>query len=83
MQVGAGTVTDLDRLDRAVGAGASFIVTPVVNIPVIERCRELGVAVFPEPGFPPENEAPHESEGETAVQLGAYEIRVVLEVRLH
>jgi 2-dehydro-3-deoxyphosphogluconate aldolase/(4S)-4-hydroxy-2-oxoglutarate aldolase len=45
--VGAGTVTDLDRLHQALAAGASFIVTPTVVPEVIEACVERGVPVMP------------------------------------
>jgi 2-dehydro-3-deoxyphosphogluconate aldolase/(4S)-4-hydroxy-2-oxoglutarate aldolase len=47
MNVGAGTVTDLRLLEEALAAGASFIVTPTISEPVIRRCVELGVPVFP------------------------------------
>lgn len=47
MNIGAGTVTSRERLDRALDAGATFIVTPAVIPAVIERCRELEVPVIP------------------------------------
>jgi 2-dehydro-3-deoxyphosphogluconate aldolase/(4S)-4-hydroxy-2-oxoglutarate aldolase len=47
MYVGAGTVLNLELLEKALGAGASFIVTPVVNVPVIEECVRRKVPVFP------------------------------------
>ncbi|MBI2927355.1 MAG: bifunctional 4-hydroxy-2-oxoglutarate aldolase/2-dehydro-3-deoxy-phosphogluconate aldolase [Verrucomicrobia bacterium] len=47
MNIGAGTVLSLDDLEQALAAGASFIVTPVVNDVVIRRCKELDVPVFP------------------------------------
>lgn len=47
MNVGAGTVTSLARLEEARQAGASFIVTPTVSPEVIARCVELGLPVFP------------------------------------
>ncbi len=47
MNIGAGTVTRLDILEAALGAGASFIVTPVVHPDVIRRCRELAIPIFP------------------------------------
>lgn len=46
LNIGAGTVLDLGDLDAALAAGATFIVTPVVNEPVIRRCVERGVPVF-------------------------------------
>jgi 2-dehydro-3-deoxyphosphogluconate aldolase / (4S)-4-hydroxy-2-oxoglutarate aldolase len=47
MNIGAGTVTSRERLDRAIAAGASYIVTPAVIPVVIERCRELALPVIP------------------------------------
>lgn len=46
LQVGAGTVCTLEALDQALGAGASFIVTPIVSAEVISACRERGVPVM-------------------------------------
>ncbi len=45
--VGAGTVTTVDTLHRALAAGASFIVTPAVIPEVIQACVERGVPVLP------------------------------------
>jgi 2-dehydro-3-deoxyphosphogluconate aldolase/(4S)-4-hydroxy-2-oxoglutarate aldolase len=45
--VGAGTVVRAEQVDEAVEAGAQFIVTPGLSLPVIERCRELEVPVIP------------------------------------
>ncbi|MCC7373775.1 MAG: bifunctional 4-hydroxy-2-oxoglutarate aldolase/2-dehydro-3-deoxy-phosphogluconate aldolase [Verrucomicrobiales bacterium] len=47
LHVGAGTVLDLDGLDRAVGAGASFIVTPSTNAAVVGACVRRGIPVVP------------------------------------
>jgi 2-dehydro-3-deoxyphosphogluconate aldolase/(4S)-4-hydroxy-2-oxoglutarate aldolase len=47
LNIGAGTVTNLPQLDAALAAGATFIVTPILALPVIERCVKLGVPVFP------------------------------------
>lgn len=47
LMVGAGTVTNMGELDAALEAGAEFIVTPVLVRPVVMRCVELGVPVFP------------------------------------
>src|SRR5690606_15956996 len=47
VNVGAGTVCDLKTLDKALDAGANFIVTPVVAEDVIKKCVEDGVPVFP------------------------------------
>jgi 2-dehydro-3-deoxyphosphogluconate aldolase/(4S)-4-hydroxy-2-oxoglutarate aldolase len=45
--VGAGTVLDPDLVDRAVAAGATFIVTPGFSAGVVERCLEVGIPVIP------------------------------------
>ena len=47
MLVGAGTVLTVEQADRAVEAGARFVVTPGFGPAVVNRCRELGVPVFP------------------------------------
>ena len=45
--VGAGTVLTPAQVDRAVAAGAAFVVSPGLDRAVVERCREHGVAVLP------------------------------------
>ena len=45
--VGAGTVTTLDALEAALGAGASFIVTPAVVPDVIQACVARQIPVMP------------------------------------
>ena len=45
--VGAGTVTDADTADRAMDAGAAFIVTPCLVPEVIDVARRADVAVIP------------------------------------
>lgn len=47
LYIGAGTVLDSDDLQTALNAGASFIVTPNTDEAVINRCRDLGVPIFP------------------------------------
>nr|WP_281380988.1 bifunctional 4-hydroxy-2-oxoglutarate aldolase/2-dehydro-3-deoxy-phosphogluconate aldolase [Nocardioides panaciterrulae] len=47
LTVGAGTVVTPDQVDRAVEAGASFVVSPGLHAAVVERCRDLGVPVLP------------------------------------
>lgn len=47
LNVGAGTVCNLAELEAALDAGASFIVTPIIDEGVIQRCVKLGVPVFP------------------------------------
>jgi len=45
--IGAGTVTTVDEVDKAVDAGAQFIVSPGFSRSVVERCQEHGVPVVP------------------------------------
>jgi 2-dehydro-3-deoxyphosphogluconate aldolase/(4S)-4-hydroxy-2-oxoglutarate aldolase len=45
--VGAGTVLNADQVDRAVAAGARFIVSPGYSPAVVERSLEHGVPVLP------------------------------------
>ncbi len=45
--VGAGTVLNLDQCDRALAAGAKFIVSPGYNEALVNHCIEKGVPVFP------------------------------------
>lgn len=47
MLVGAGTVLTPDQVDRAVEAGARFIVSPGFGPAVVRHCRDVGVPVFP------------------------------------
>ena len=52
--LGAGTVLTPEQVDRAVEAGASYIVTPGFSAAVVRRCQELGVPVFPGVATPTE-----------------------------
>ncbi len=45
--VGAGTVTSVEEVDRAVRAGARFCAAPTTNAAVVRRCAELGVVAIP------------------------------------
>jgi 2-dehydro-3-deoxyphosphogluconate aldolase / (4S)-4-hydroxy-2-oxoglutarate aldolase len=45
--VGAGTVLTVEQVDRAVDAGARFVVSPGFGPAVVRRCQQLGVPVFP------------------------------------
>jgi len=47
LNVGAGTVCSLEDLEKAVNAGANFIVTPVIVRSVIKKCVEMNIPVFP------------------------------------
>ena len=47
MLVGAGTVLTTEQVDRAVGAGAKFIVSPGFNPKVVEYCITKGYPICP------------------------------------
>jgi 2-dehydro-3-deoxyphosphogluconate aldolase / (4S)-4-hydroxy-2-oxoglutarate aldolase len=47
MYIGAGTVLDLDDAERAVEAGASFLVTPNMDEEVIRWSKQQGIPIFP------------------------------------
>lgn len=52
--VGAGTVIDPAQVDRAADAGATFVVSPGLSVPVVERAQELGLDVLPGTATPGE-----------------------------
>lgn len=62
MVVGAGTVLTTEQVDRAVNAGAKFIVSPGLNPKVVKYCLEKGIPVTPGVVTP--------SEMEQAIELG-------------
>ena len=45
--LGAGTVTGVELAEAALGAGASFIVTPNIDLDVIRTVRSHGIPVMP------------------------------------
>lgn len=47
MLVGAGTVLTTEQVDRAVEAGAKFIVSPGLNPKIVSYCIEKGIPVTP------------------------------------
>ena len=47
MLVGAGTVLTLEQADRAVAAGAKFIVSPGLNPDVVAHCVKKGIPIPP------------------------------------
>lgn len=62
MLVGAGTVLTTEQADRAMAAGAKFIVAPGFNPTVVKHCLEKGYPVCPGVQTP--------SEMEQAMELG-------------
>ena len=47
MFVGAGTVLTIEQVDRAVAAGAKFIVSPGFDPEIVDDCLEKEIPVFP------------------------------------
>ncbi len=68
LNVGAGTVCTQAELDSALNAGAQFVVTPVVNPQIIERCVNAGIPIFPG-AFTP-------TEIYNAWEMGAYMVKI-------
>ena len=62
MLVGAGTVLTTEQVDRAVNAGAKFIVSPGLNPKVVRYCIDKSIPVTPGTQTP--------SEMEQALELG-------------
>ncbi|WP_420459006.1 bifunctional 4-hydroxy-2-oxoglutarate aldolase/2-dehydro-3-deoxy-phosphogluconate aldolase [Neolewinella sp.] len=83
LTVGAGTVRTRQEMNRALGAGAQFIVTPVLDQSLIRHCVREGIPVFPG-AFSPTEIHQAWSWGATAVKvfpadmLGADYLRAVL-----
>lgn len=57
MLVGAGTVLTTEQVDRAVNAGAKFIVSPGLNPTVVKYCVDKGIPVTPGTSNPSDVEA--------------------------
>lgn len=47
MFVGAGTVLTIEQVDRAVAAGAKFIVSPGFDPEIVDYCLEKEIPIFP------------------------------------
>ena len=62
MLIGAGTVLNASQADRAVAAGAEFIVSPGLNPNTVKHCIEIGVTPIPGTLTP--------SDMELAIELG-------------
>lgn len=56
MLVGAGTVLTTDQVDRAVAAGAKFIVSPGLNPRIVKYCVEKNIPICPGCATPSEVE---------------------------
>ena len=62
MLVGAGTVLTKEQVDRAINAGAKFIVSPGLNPKIVQYCLDKSVPITPGTQTP--------SEMEQALELG-------------
>lgn len=47
MLIGAGTVLTTEQVDRAVAAGAEFIVSPGLNPRIVKYCTDRGICITP------------------------------------
>ena len=47
IMLGAGTVLTAEQVDRAVAAGATYIVSPGINPEVVKHCLNIGVPIIP------------------------------------
>ena len=47
MLAGAGTVLTREHVDKAINAGAEFIVTPGFDPDIVAYCQEKGIAIYP------------------------------------
>lgn len=47
MLVGAGTVLTIEQVDRAVNAGAKFVVSPGFDAEIVDYCLDKNISVFP------------------------------------
>ena len=57
MLVGAGTVLCVEQVDRAVSAGAKFVVSPGLNPKVAAYCQDKGIPILPGTANPSDVEA--------------------------
>lgn len=47
MLVGAGTVTSIKQVERAIAAGAKFIVSPGFDLDIVDYCLNNNISIFP------------------------------------
>lgn len=62
MMIGAGTVLTTEQVDRAIAAGAKFIVSPGLNPNIVKYCQKKGIVMIPG--------CSHASDMELALQCG-------------
>ncbi|WP_404429909.1 bifunctional 4-hydroxy-2-oxoglutarate aldolase/2-dehydro-3-deoxy-phosphogluconate aldolase [Microbacterium lacus] len=66
--VGLGTVTTTEQAQQGIDAGAAFLVTPAMNLPVIDRAVASSIAVIPG-GLTPSELITGWDAGATAVKI--------------
>ena len=47
MLIGAGSVITTEQVDKAMGAGAKFIVSPGINTKIVKQCQEKRILITP------------------------------------
>ena len=47
MEIGAGTVINKEQCERAINAGATFIVSPGLSVDVAKLCKEKNIPYYP------------------------------------
>lgn len=47
LNIGAGTVRNMQELELALSSGAQFVVTPILNSEIIKTCVRLNIPIFP------------------------------------
>ncbi len=47
MEIGAGTVINAEQCEKAIDAGAAFVVSPGLSADVARVCREAGIPYYP------------------------------------
>ena len=68
LNLGAGAITTVKRLEHALAAGASFIVTPVIATEVLAACIAADVPIFPG-AFTPSEIVTAQTQGATMVKI--------------
>lgn len=68
VEIGVGTITDVDQAQRAIDAGAAYLVTPVVNTDVIALAIRNRLPVYPGGLTPTELHSAWQA-GATAVKI--------------
>jgi 2-dehydro-3-deoxyphosphogluconate aldolase/(4S)-4-hydroxy-2-oxoglutarate aldolase len=54
LMIGAGSVRNVEQVDRAVDAGSSFIVSPGLSAEVVRHCQAVGIPIVPGAATPSE-----------------------------